>query len=166
MRTKRKYAHELYPHPGEYEVRPLEVEVPYLYAMAVGMGVFETDWFDLWNEDDATKATQRLTVERTKYLIQCRQRALLADALLQGMGGQEAWEWAESRYDESGEIIYDRATHYGVPVEQIKPYPVVAEPDHHNHYDEPDVRGWRTVHRVEGKESECPGCCEPEGGES
>ena len=32
MRTKRRYAHELYPHAGEYEVRPLAVEVPYLYA--------------------------------------------------------------------------------------------------------------------------------------
>ncbi|MFI5426086.1 hypothetical protein [Aeromicrobium sp. UC242_57] len=95
-------------------------------------------------------------------MIYLRQRALLADALLQGMGGQEAWEWAESRMDESGEWIYERAEHYGVPIEQIKPYPVVAERDRHDHHDAPDERGWQTSHRVEGKESECLECCEPE----
>ena len=35
-RTKRRYAHELFPHPDECEVRPLAVEVPYLYARAIG----------------------------------------------------------------------------------------------------------------------------------
>lgn len=166
-RTKRRYAHELYPHPDEYEVRPLEVEVPYLYAMAMGLEVFGTDWFGLWSPElkatdpERAQLTIRLTTERTMALIAARQRALLADALLQGMGGQEAWEWTESRYSEDPEIVYERAVHYGVPVEQIKPYPVVAEVGHHDHRDEPDARGWRTVHRIEGKESECPDCTEP-----
>ena len=69
-------------------------------------------------------------------------------------------------YEQVGD--HDRAKHYGVPVEKIKPYPVLDEPDRHDHYGEPDARGWRTVTRVEGRESECPECCEPddaEGGE-
>lgn len=78
MNTKRKYAHELYPHPAEGEVRPLAVEVPYLYARAV------------------------------------------------------------------------------------KPYPCGPEPDQHDHLGDADARGWRTVNRVDGKESECADCCEPE----
>ena len=50
-RTIRRYAHELYPHPNEYEVRALEVEVPYLYARFIGLNTFGTDWFALWPGD-------------------------------------------------------------------------------------------------------------------
>lgn len=62
----------------------------------------------------------------------------------------------------------DRAKHYGVPIDQIKPYPILDEPLNHDHYGPPDAHGWRTVTKVDGRESECPECCEPddaEGGE-
>ncbi|SDC45541.1 hypothetical protein SAMN05421872_102330 [Nocardioides lianchengensis] len=56
---------------------------------------------------------------------------------------------------------YGRATAYGVPVERIKPYPVITEPDHHDHYDQPDAAGWRTAHHADGPESACIDCTEP-----
>ena len=43
----------------------------------------------------------------------------------------------------------------------IEPYPVLDEPDHHDHHGDPDERGWVTVTRVEGRESDCPTCTEP-----
>lgn len=155
-RTKRRYAHELYPHGEEFETRPLEVEVPYLYARMVGMEVSGTSWFDM-REGDANL----LALERMNLFISSRHVAMLADALHQGMSGEEAWAWADrGLWDYDGELAYQRAIHYGVPVDQIKPYPCGPEPDHHDHYDEPDAHGWRTVHRIEGKESECPDCTE------
>ena len=37
-RTKRRYAFELFPHADEGEVRPLSIDVPYLYgAVVVGL---------------------------------------------------------------------------------------------------------------------------------
>lgn len=157
--TKRRYAHELYPHAEEGEVRPLAVEVPYLYARMVGLRTNGTSWYDLRH----TPLELEYSTARIIELIEARRTALLADALLQGLGGHDAWDWAEARAcDESGEIAGDRAAHYGIPFEQIKPYPCGPEPDHHDHLDEPDRRGWRTVHRVTGKESECPDCCEAE----
>ena len=166
MRTKRRYAHEFYPHPGEYEVRPLAVEVPYLYAQAIGHAIFGTDWFTLWGKGDKLGAV--LTTQRAMRMLEAHHAALLADAIHQGLTGDEAWEWATSRYDEEGGWVYDRAKHYGVPVDQIKPYPVLDPPDRHDHYGERDAQGRRSVTRVEGRESECPECCEPddaEGGE-
>ncbi|HOW00986.1 MAG TPA: hypothetical protein PLY19_05895 [Rhodoglobus sp.] len=168
MRTKRRYAHELYPHADEYEVRPLAVEVPYLYAQAIGHETRGTDWLTVW-KGKGDKVGAILTAQRTMRMIDARHAALLADAIHQGLTGDEAWEWAASRScDEEGGWVYDRAKHYGVPVEKIKPYPVLDEPDRHDHYGESDAHGWRTVTRVEGRESECPECCEPddaEGGE-
>jgi hypothetical protein len=165
LKTKRKYAHELYPHPEEAEVRPLEVEVPYLYAQAVAFNVWGTGWFDAFpggHEKGSTEyvVAAQMTTGRTLLLIAHRQRALLADALLQGLSGQEAWEWAESRVDESGEWACERAEHYGVDIQAIKPYPCGPEPDHHDHFGEPDARGWREVTRTPGKESDCAECCE------
>lgn len=102
-RTKRRYAHELYPHPeNEWETRPLEVEVPYLYAQAIGWNVWGTGWFDLFpGAYEKGTPEHKLSVQcsgyRTMLLIAHRQRALQADALLQGLTGQEAWEWAEER---------------------------------------------------------------------
>ena len=165
MRTKRRYADELYPHPGEWEIRPLAVEVPYLYAQAVGHEIFGTDWFTVF-KGKGDKVGAVLTTQRTIAMIEARDRALLADAIHQGLTGDEAWEWAASRYDEEGGWVYDRAKHYGVPVKKIKPYPVLDEPDRHDHYGEPDARGWRTVTRVEGRESDCPECCEPDEAEA
>lgn len=167
MRTKRKFAHEFYPHPDEYEVQPLEVAVPYLYARFVGLQTRGTDWHNLgWDPKDriTDKALFRLGSSRIPEMIEAKQRALLADALLQGMGGQEAWKWAEERaQDETGECAYERAIHYGVPVDQIKPYPVWEEPDHHDHLGPSPMGGdWQTVTRIDGKESECAECCEAE----
>jgi hypothetical protein len=155
-RTKRRYAHELYPHADEFETRPVATEVPYLYARAIGHGTQGTSWFDM-REGDAL----RLSVERTQTQIHARLIAFLADALHQGMTGDEAWKWADERcWDYSGEWLYQRAEHYGVPTEQIKPYPCGPEPDKHDHYEDPDERGWRIVVPVQGKESECPECTE------
>lgn len=151
-RTRRRYAHELYPHGEEFEVRPLDVEVPYLYARAVGFDVSGTSWFANPGENSATRTTQ---------MLDARHIALMADAMHQGLTGQAAWEWAESRMDDSGEWIYERAAHYGVDTDAIKPYPCGPEPDHHDHYEAVPGVTWQKIHRIQGKESECPDCTEP-----
>lgn len=154
MRTKRKYAHELYPHGPEGEVRPLSVEVPYLYARAIGFDTWGTSWIDMPAKE---------TSDRINRLIDARHIALLADALHQGLVGEEAWEWADSRaQEETGEWAWERAVHYGVDPEQIKPYPFGPEPGHHDHHGPADSQGWRTSERINISESECPECCEPE----
>ena len=150
-RTKRRYAHELYPQAGEWEVRALGVEVPALYARAIGMDVFGTSWFDI---------EPKLSIARTHDLIHAQKIALMADAMLQGLTGQEAWEWAEQRVGESGEWIYERAVHYGVNPAAIKPYPCGPAPDHHDHTG-PMQNGWATVTRAEGTEEDCEECTEP-----
>ena len=165
-RTKRRYAHELYPHAEEGETRPLAVEVPYLYARAAGFQVWGTGWFDM-RESDAL----RLSVERSNLLVQTRHFAFLADALHQGMTGDEAWTWADERaWDETGEWAGERALHYGVPLDRIKPYPCGPEPDHHNHLGEMGAKyvDMQIVTRIDGKESECPDCTEevPESAET
>ena len=161
-RTKRRYAHEILPHGNEAEVRPLSVEVPYLYARAIGLELWGTGWFDApWRDNEWASLA---TGGRTLALIDARRTALLADAMLQGLSGDAAWEWAESRMDDEGGWIYERAEVYGVPFDDIKPYPCGPEPTHHNHYDAPDARGWRTSHRIDGRESECPDCTEEEAG--
>lgn len=152
-RTKRRYAHELYPHADECEVRPLAIEVPYLYARAIGFEVEGTGWFD---------HPGREAQDRTHHLIDARQIAFQADAMLQGLPSEEAWKWAAERAcDESGEWAYERAAHYGVPCDDIKPYPCGPERDHHDHLGEPDARGSRIVTRAAGPESECLECTEP-----
>lgn len=159
MRTKRRYAHELYRHPEEGEVRSLEVDVPYLYARAIGFDIHGTNWYALMDSRKFQEAN-----DRTYLMIAARGRALHADALLQGLAGQEAWKWAEERNNpEGGEWIWERAVHYGVDPDAIKPYPCGGEPDHHDHYEPSQGRpeGWRTVIRAEGPESECADCCEP-----
>lgn len=157
-RTKRRYAHELYPHPEEGEVRPLAVEVPYLYARAIGFDVQGTDWMD-----DRTPEGYRRGGDRTRAMVDARGRALLADALLQGLAGDEAWQWAELRNSPEGvEWVWQRAHHYGVDPDKIKPCPCNVEPGQHDHVGEPEPPfGWRTVTRVDGRESDCPDCCEP-----
>jgi hypothetical protein len=152
--TIRKYAHELYPHPDEYEVRPLALEVPYLYAQAIGMEVWGTSWFDMRKGDGLLASAYR-----THLLLGARQLALLTDALAHGMKGDEAWKWATERMDEEGSWVYQRATeNYGIDPNLIKPYPCGPEPDHHDHYGEPSPAGWRAVKRIDCKESECPDC--------
>lgn len=155
-RTKRRYAHELYPHPEEGQVRPLAVDVPYLYALAVGYEVRGTSWFDISDPGD-----RRRDADRTMALLRQRELALVADAILQGLTGDEAWQWAQERADdESGEWVAERAEVYGVPYDAIKPYPCGPEPDYHDHLGERDARGWTEVFRAEGKESECEACTE------
>jgi hypothetical protein len=151
-RTKRRYAHELYPLAVEGEARPLSVEVPCLYARAIGHDVHGTSWFS---------APAERMLERTEALVGARQIALLADALAQGLTGDEAWTWADSRNDDSGEWVWKRALCYGVTPRAIKPYPCGPEPDHHDHHGPERPGGWREIERVEGKESECVECCEP-----
>lgn len=155
-RTNRRYAHELYPHPAEDEVRPLSVDVPYLYAQAIGYEVEGTSWFDFEPPEQ-----RRAAADRTMALLRQRELALIADALLQGLTGDEAWVWAQERAaEESGEWIGERSEVYGVDYDAIKPYLCGPEPDRHKHLDAPDARGWRTVHYIAGKESECDECTE------
>ncbi len=107
----RVYAHDLYPHAEEGETRPLSVEVPYLYARAIGVDVNDLggDW----------------TPARINLLIYARRTALLADALHQGMTGDDAWAWADERcWDYTGSVVWERAVHYGVPVDRIRSYRV------------------------------------------
>jgi hypothetical protein len=158
LRTIRRYAHELYPHADEWQTRPLSVEVPYLYAQAIGLNVWGTGWAD--DRSDAGKAA---AIDRHIQLGAARHMALLADAILQGLTGDEAWAWADQRaWDETGEWAYVRAVHHGVPVAQIKPYPCGPEPDSHYHMASTgDVTGEGRMTVVECRESDCPKCTEP-----
>lgn len=155
-RTIRRYAHEIYPHGNEGETRDLAAEVPYLYARAIGLDV----WVTSWNDRSAVGIERYLA--RTQELIAARHVAFLADALLQGLAGQEAWEWADQRaWDETGEWAYDRASHYGVPADRIKPYLCGPEPDRHNHMASTgNITGYGLVATINCPESECPACTE------
>lgn len=118
----RKYAHEIYPHPQYGLVRPLAEDVPYLYARALGLEPGDS-WHDALDSKD--NARRALAMSRTNHLVAAREIALTADALLQGLSGDEAWKWAQERANEgSGEWIWERAVHYGVDPEAIKPYPL------------------------------------------
>lgn len=158
-KTQRKYAHELYPLAKEDEVRPLSVEVQCQYALAMGFEVEDTDWFDLIDGSDAEKA---LAFARTDRLVDQRMHAFLLDALLQGKSGQEAFGWASERADdETGEIAWNRAVHYGVPVDEIRPYPVLAEAKRHRHWTPRNAHGCKVlIETVQIPESECPECTE------
>lgn len=152
--TKRRYAHELYPHGAEHEVRPLAVEVPYLYARALGLEISGTNWVNV--------EPRTIAGDRTWHLIDARHRAFNADALLQGMAGEEAWQWAEQRaMEESGEIVWERAVHYGVDPNAIKPYPCGPEPERHYHWGAPNAHGHRIGTNIKGRESECDECTVP-----
>lgn len=151
-RTKRRYAHELYPHADEYEVRPLADEVPYRYAISVGLTTWGTGWIDT---DPQVRAI------RIEELVAAREIALVADALHQGMAGDEAWAWAQERMSDDDESIYDRAVHYGVDVARIKPYPCGETPKYHNHMASTgDVMGVGILTRIDVPEDECETCTE------
>jgi hypothetical protein len=155
-RTKRRYAHELYPMAEGGEVRPLSVEVPTLYAAAMGHEVWGTGWFAGIRTDEHRQEA----ADRTVFLIEARQTAFLADALAQGLTGDEAWEWVvEHTADESGELAWERAEHYGVRPQAIKPYPCGPEPDHHDHFTNQDDRSG-IVTRIDVPESACLICTE------
>lgn len=150
-RTKRRYAHELYPHAKRDEVRPLSVEVPYLYAQAIGFNVCGTGW----TADEAKPLVQ----PRFVILCMARERALLADAALQGLHGDEAWRWVHEHLDEGGEMVWDRAVANGVDPNKIKPYKCGPEPDDHM-CGAGLSEGWRVG--APGREDECPHCSEPD----
>jgi len=155
-RTKRRYAHELYPAGGEWEVRPLAVEVPHLYAKAMGLEVEGTSWFDLLasDGDGPLKAGNRIG-----QLVAARRLAFAADAMAQGLTGDEAWAWAQQHgNDESGELAWERAEHYDVDPYAIKPYPCGPEPIDHDHYTN-GTHG--VVTKIPLRESECADCTEP-----
>lgn len=153
-RTKRRYAHELYPHAEEFEVRALEEEVPYLYALAIGLLPDGTGWHDASPEQTAARASEWL---RARHL------AHLADALLQGMTGQDAWDWATGRMQAQTDMyLLGRASHYGVDPDKIKPYPCGPTPEHHDHLEpHPQYENVQIVHRIPGTEDDCPDCTEP-----
>lgn len=155
-RTIRRYAHEVFPHPQEGEVRDLETEVKYLYAQWLGHELFGTDWFTLGDSDDPVK--RRLTGLRTAHFIRLQQLALTADALHRGLTGQAAWEWVVKHHDPESEVTYDCAAKYltDAEMERIKPYPVLEEIEPHEHVN----RTTRIVTYAEGKESNCDECTE------
>lgn len=156
-RTKRRYAHELFPAGDEWEVRPLAVEVPRLYARAMGFEVDGTGWYDLIGSGPEGS---RVAGNRTLQLVDLRHIAFLADAMAQGLTGEVAWTWAEEHArDESGELAWERAEHYGVRPQAIKPYPCGPEPDHHDHYSNQEDRSG-VVTEVAGSESACDVCTE------
>jgi len=150
-RTKRRYAHELYPHPEEGEIRPLSVDVPYLLARAIGYDIDDTSWTEV---EPPVRASDRVVM-----FSQAAQIAFLADALLQGMSGQQAWQWAEARVDSdtTDEFLWERAEHYGVPVGRIKPYPCGPEPSHHHHVSNGT---WGIITTIPLPEAQCPDCTE------
>lgn len=157
-RTRRRFAHELYPEPGDGA--SLEESARYWLARASGLNVWGTDWLDLM--DAPNPLSRKLAWMRAEVLVRTRHIALLADVLASGLTGQEAWtEAAEMASDETGEIVWDRAVAHGIDPDRIKPYPVVAEPDHHRHWTPRDPRGVRVlIGTIDGKESECPDCTE------
>lgn len=153
-RTKRRYAHELYPHAVEGETRPLAVEVPYRYARAVGLDVYGTSW--------GSVEPPSLAAARISKFSAAARIALLADALAQGLTGDEAWTWADQHDADGMESFYERAAQHGILTDQIKPYPCGPEPDHHFHDGDPmPPFGWRSSVLIETPESACDECTEP-----
>ena len=152
-RTKRRFAHELYPHADECEIRSMAIEVPYLYARAMGLEVEGTGWFDHPGTE---------SMDRTIHLVNARLIAFQSDALLQGMTGEDAWRWVAMRAnDETGEWAWERAVHYGVDPLQIKPYACGPARAFHSHLGDPDAYGSRVVTRIPGTEDACIECTEP-----
>ena len=153
-RTKRRYAHELFPHPVEFEVRKLEEEVPYLYARAFGLLPEGTGWSRAEPQERDARADEW---QRARHL------AHLADALLQGRTGQSAWNWATERTEAQTDMyLLGRASHYGVDPDKIRPYPCGPAPDHHDHLEpHPLYENLQLVHRIPGTEDDCPDCTEP-----
>lgn len=156
MRTIRRYAHEIYPLAKEWEVRPLEVEAPCLLARVVGLSTWGTNF---------RHADAREQVARVEELVLTTELALLADALHQGLAGDEAWRFAQVGGDgqAANEKAYERAVHYGIRVGRIKPYPIGPELTTHDHMSSTgDATGSGFVTVIDMPEDQCPTCCEPE----
>lgn len=154
-RTKRRYAHELYPHAGETETRPLDVEVPYLWARYVGFNILGTSWHEV---EPRSAAGARVQEWRDAGRI-----AALADALQRGVTGDEAWAWADGLLTDDMEPAWERACAVlgDDVIRSIKPYPCGPEPAHHYHDGERNPRGWTPSILIRIPESVCPECTEP-----
>jgi hypothetical protein len=154
-RTKRRYAHELFPHAADDELRPLAVDVPYWYARAKGLSLQDTSWS---SPEGLASAGERVT-----QFIDTMRIALLADAAYQGLSGQELWDWVEHRVTDDMEVAWERAYEYidDDVIESIKPYSCGPEPEVHWHYEPRNAHGARFMHRAAGRESECIECTEP-----
>lgn len=110
------YAHEIEPHPGEGETVPLDRLVRYHYAQALAWHLA----FAKLIADDY--ASGELDLPLAQYLGHT-QTAFLLDALAQSLAGQEAADWASVRnHSESAEIVWERAVHYGLNPDEIRPY--------------------------------------------
>lgn len=113
--SDRRLAHELYPAPEEYEIQKIDAAVRYHYARALGARMpFGEGWTDSPGY-----------VDRLIRMIEARNTAYLYDALAQGLTGQEAVDFAENAsWDYEGEILWERAQHYGIDPHLILPYPI------------------------------------------
>lgn len=155
-RTKRRYAHELYPEPKPDQRSDLHVTLPYLFARALGLDTWGTGWGDL------PRTETRQSVSRIEEYVAAGQLALMADALTQGLAGAEAWAWVMDRsWDNMPEWLHERAHYYGLDLSLLKPYPCGTEPEYHWHntLTGDSTRGG-PMERVDGRESECPACTE------
>lgn len=114
MTTEKKYAHEIEPHPEEGETVRLDRLVRYHYAQA-----------QAWHLAFAESLNERgpaFDFPLSQYLGHSH-LAFLHDALLQGLSGQEAADWASVRHhSESAELVWERADFYGLDPDAIKPY--------------------------------------------
>lgn len=109
--TDLKYAHEIVPHPEEGEVVDLPILVRYHYTQA-----------QAWHLSFAESINGDFDFPLSQYLGHAH-LAFLHDALLQGLSGQEAADWASVRHhSESAELVWERADHYGINPDQIRPY--------------------------------------------
>lgn len=153
-RTKRRYAHELYPDPdGSHTPGPLNRVVPHLYARALGLSVVGTMW---------SAQAPAVSAARSVDVVNARMIAALVDAISQGFMGQRAYDWAYAiASDETGEVVWDRAVEYGIDPYGIRPYPCGPEANYHYHYGPADHYGVRIGRSVHGRESECEACTEP-----
>jgi hypothetical protein len=107
-----KYAHEVIPHPEEGETAPLETLVRYHYAQAEG---WIKAFSDAIGASDYGPAGADFTLAS---FMGHMHRALLFDALAQGLTGQAAADWANTRnHSESAEWIWERAAAYGLDLE-------------------------------------------------
>lgn len=159
-RTKRRLAHELFPHPDEGEVRSLAIDAPYELARAIGLDL-DREWHELL--DTRNRADTRAATERTSAFITAARLALLADALHRGLAGQEAWEAAMGPSgDTLDEWVWLRACEHGIPVDKIKPYNILDGAKSHDHWTKPEGTGWWTLAaRLPIPEDDCMDCTEP-----
>lgn len=110
--TNSKYAHEIVPHPEEGETTPLETLVRYHYAQAQA---WHLSFAEAINGND-------FDFPLSQYLGHSH-LAFLYDALIQGLIGQEAADWASVRHhSESAELVWERGDHYGINPDEIRPY--------------------------------------------